>query len=64
MNARQQVKNGAIGKPGVIRLKRGVPYPPEDNSWYADETKSGGLFVDLGIHDIDWLIGHLVMSNV
>lgn len=54
-NAKQQVKKGAIGKPGVIRLKRGVPHPPKENSWYSDDSKSGGLFLDLGIHDIDWL---------
>ena len=54
-NARNQILNGAIGKPGVIRMVRGVPYP-DQSSWYADESKSGGLFVDLGIHDLDWLL--------
>ncbi|MCJ8008264.1 Gfo/Idh/MocA family protein [Lederbergia wuyishanensis] len=55
VNAREQVKNGAIGKPGVMRLSRGVPYPAKD-SWYTDESKSGGLFMDLGVHDLDWVL--------
>jgi len=56
MKARKQILEGAIGKPGVIRMKRGVPHPSFNSSWYADEKKSGGLFVDLGIHDFDWLL--------
>ncbi|MBS4220422.1 Gfo/Idh/MocA family oxidoreductase [Bacillus sp. FJAT-49711] len=55
VDARNQVKNGAIGNPGVIRMSRGVPHPAAD-SWYSDESKSGGLFVDLGVHDLDWLL--------
>ncbi|MBS4179353.1 Gfo/Idh/MocA family protein [Lederbergia citrea] len=55
-NARQQILDGSIGKPGVIRMKRGVPHPPNGDSWYADEARSGGLFLDLGIHDLDWLL--------
>ncbi|MBS4197412.1 Gfo/Idh/MocA family protein [Lederbergia citri] len=54
-NARVQVKNGAIGNPGVMRLSRGVPHPAKD-SWYTDESKSGGLFMDLGVHDLDWVL--------
>lgn len=56
VNARKQVKNGAIGKPGVIRLSRGTPLPGGKGSWYTNPTKSGGMILDLGIHDIDWLI--------
>ncbi|MFC5464943.1 Gfo/Idh/MocA family protein [Lederbergia graminis] len=54
-NARNQIHNGAIGTPGVIRMSRGVPYP-QVNSWYTDDSKSGGLFLDLGVHEFDWLI--------
>ncbi|GIN74645.1 dehydrogenase [Bacillus sp. J14TS2] len=53
-NAREQVKNGKIGQPGVIRLTRGVPFP-SGREWYADEEQSGGLFLDLGSHEFDWL---------
>jgi predicted dehydrogenase len=44
-DARNQVCNGDIGKPGVIRLSSGMPHP-------------GGqidIFTGLGIPDFDWL---------
>jgi predicted dehydrogenase len=56
VNAHRQVKNGVIGKPGVIRLSRGTPFPTGKEAWYADSNKSGGIILDLGIHDFDWLI--------
>ena len=55
VNAQDQVKNGAIGRPGVIRMSRGVPYPSKDREWYTDEQRSGGLFLDLGIHEFEWI---------
>ncbi|WP_052737718.1 Gfo/Idh/MocA family protein [Bacillus sp. SA1-12] len=55
IHAREQVKNGAIGNPGVVRLSRGGPYPKGIDAWYKDEAKSGGVMLDLGIHDFDWL---------
>ncbi|MDR0140110.1 Gfo/Idh/MocA family oxidoreductase [Metabacillus idriensis] len=53
--ARQQVLNGAIGNHGVMRLSRVGPYPKGRDDWYRDESKSGGVLLDLGIHDFDWL---------
>lgn len=49
-----------LGTLGVLRLKR-VSYPPQvlDN-WFADPARSGGMLVDLMIHDLDyarWLAG-------
>lgn len=52
--ARHLIKEGLIGKPGMIRLERGATRPL--TSWYSDYEKSGGLFLDLGIHDLDWLL--------
>jgi predicted dehydrogenase len=59
--AKEMVAAGRIGNPGVLRLKR-VSYvpqkPPED--WYFNEALSGGMVVDLMIHDFDyarWLAG-------
>lgn len=54
-NAKEQVENGAIGRPGVIRMSRGVPYPSANREWYTDEQRSGGLFLDLGVHEFDWI---------
>ncbi len=55
-SAKQLVAAGRIGKPGVLRLKR-VSYvpqkPPED--WYFNEAISGGMVVDLMIHDFDYV---------
>jgi predicted dehydrogenase len=56
VSAREQVLNGVIGNPGVVQLSRKVPYPQGKELWYQDEEKSGGIVLDLGIHDIDWLI--------
>jgi predicted dehydrogenase len=61
--AREQVANGQIGNLGVLRLKR-VSYVPQKSldNWYFDRTLSGGMVVDLMIHDFDysrWLAGEV-----
>lgn len=61
--SRELVTKGQIGKVGVIRLKR-VSYAPQKplDNWYADELRSGGMVVDLMIHDFDyarWLGGEV-----
>lgn len=58
--AARTVRAGELGALGVLRLKR-VSYPPQvlDN-WFADPARSGGMLVDLMIHDLDyarWLAG-------
>jgi predicted dehydrogenase len=55
------IANGQIGKVGVVRLHRGSyrPKKPAGN-WFLDETKSGGILMDLMIHDYDyarWIAG-------
>ena len=61
--ARSVVAEGQIGKPGVIRLHRGSyrPKKPAGN-WFLDEVKSGGILMDLMIHDYDyarWVAGEV-----
>jgi myo-inositol 2-dehydrogenase / D-chiro-inositol 1-dehydrogenase len=61
--ARSAVTEGQIGKPGVIRLHRGSyrPKKPAGN-WFLDEEKSGGILMDLMIHDYDyarWVAGEV-----
>jgi predicted dehydrogenase len=61
--AHSAVMDGQIGKPGVIRLHRGSyrPKKPAGN-WFLDEVKSGGILMDLMIHDYDyarWVAGEV-----
>jgi predicted dehydrogenase len=61
--AKATVDSGKIGKPGVIRLSRGSfrPKKPVGN-WFLDEAKSGGILMDLMIHDFDyarWIAGEV-----
>jgi predicted dehydrogenase len=61
--ARHQVKSGEIGNPAVLRLTRGTfqPKKTEDN-WFVDFEKSGGMMLDLMIHDLDyarWVAGEV-----
>lgn len=61
--AHSAVAEGQIGKLGVIRLHRGSyrPKKPSGN-WFLDEVKSGGILMDLMIHDYDyarWVAGEV-----
>lgn len=61
--AKTSVEDGQIGRPGILRLSRGSyrPKKPVDN-WFLDEGKSGGILMDLMIHDFDyarWVAGEV-----
>lgn len=53
--ARELVLNGKIGDIGVVRTRRGGDFPAGWKNWYSDQTKSGGVILDLIIHDFDFL---------
>jgi UDP-N-acetylglucosamine 3-dehydrogenase len=57
VRAREVVASGAIGKPGVIRTYRGGPYPRPAGvaSFYDDFAQSGGVILDVSIHDLDYV---------
>ncbi len=62
--AKRQVDAGQIGDVAVLRLKRNVfrPRKAQDN-WFLDDEKSGGMILDLMIHDFDyarWVAGEVV----
>jgi myo-inositol 2-dehydrogenase/D-chiro-inositol 1-dehydrogenase len=60
--ARQAVLDGEVGEPIELRLYRGGAAPGWA-SWFRDPTRSGGVLLDLGIHDIDfarWVAGDVV----
>lgn len=53
--AKQSVEMGRIGKPAAVRTRRGGAMPRAWDDWYGDFKRSGGLVLDLIIHDFDWL---------
>lgn len=53
--AKQLVERGRVGEIAVARANRGGPFPTGRDDWYADYTKSGGVVLDLMIHDFDFL---------
>ena len=69
--AKQVLDSGAIGAPGVIRTVRSGSFPDSGSGWrkglaitsyYADFAQSGGVLLDLCIHDIDyqrWCFGEI-----
>lgn len=57
---RDSVKAGDIGSIGTIRMVRGVTFPLPNDAWRGDFAKSGGVLLDVGIHDldfVDWAFG-------
>ena len=61
--AKAAVDRGDIGKVAVVRLTRASFRPGADDSWFHDHDKSGGMMLDLMIHDFDyarWVAGEVV----
>lgn len=54
-NISRQILEGVIGEVGVVHTKRIVGHPGRGSSWYNDSAKSGGVIMDLMIHDIDFV---------
>ena len=52
---KQMVDAGDLGTVGVARASRRSPFLTGWNDWYADWRMSGGVLVDLIIHDFDFL---------
>ncbi len=64
--AKATIDTGAIGTPGVIRTMRAGSYPKDGSEFsapfYNDFARSGGVALDLAIHDIDyhrWVAGEV-----
>jgi len=53
--AHDQVQAGAVGVVACVRTRRGGPFPRAWNNWYGKQALSGGVILDLTIHDFDWL---------
>jgi myo-inositol 2-dehydrogenase / D-chiro-inositol 1-dehydrogenase len=55
------VEDGVIGRPAVLRFSRGGSGPTTD--WFFDDAESGGIILDLIIHDLDqarWIAGEVI----
>jgi predicted dehydrogenase len=52
--AAERVASGSLGRVGTQRFER-LSYRPKKSAgnWFLDESKSGGIILDLMIHDID-----------
>lgn len=55
MKAKELIDKGMVGEISSIRAWRGGP-APEWSPWFMDREKSGGVVVDLAVHDVDYAI--------
>ena len=58
--AKELLDAGALGRPAVATLTRGTLSVGAARGWYLDATKSGGVVLDLMLHDLDtvrWWFG-------
>lgn len=46
---------GEVGTPASCRMRRGGRCPMGSEGWFRDLEQSGGVILDLAIHDYDWL---------
>lgn len=53
--AHRLVKQGQVGTPAAVRMRRGGKAPVGSDRWFEDAGKSGGVILDLAIHELDWL---------
>jgi UDP-N-acetylglucosamine 3-dehydrogenase len=63
-NAKRLVDAGKVGKPAVVRVRRGGGFPTwGEGDWFNDFAQSGGVIFDLLVHEIDflqWTFGPIV----
>jgi UDP-N-acetylglucosamine 3-dehydrogenase len=52
---KEKIEAGDLGTVGVVRTSRRSPFLLGWNDWYADWRMSGGVLLDLVIHDFDFL---------
>ncbi|WP_053375098.1 Gfo/Idh/MocA family protein [Paenibacillus sp. FJAT-27812] len=55
VSLKQSLDSGAIGRACVAHASRAGSHPGDAKPWYKDRARSGGVIVDLMIHDLDFL---------
>ncbi|SFR67091.1 Predicted dehydrogenase [Halogeometricum rufum] len=63
VEAKRRIDAGEIGAPGTMTTER-LSSPPRygTNSWFGDKEQSGGVLLDMAIHDFDylrWVVGEV-----
>jgi predicted dehydrogenase len=54
--AKRMIDGGGVGEPAAIRCARVSSHPRGSvSNWYADPGQSGGVILDMIIHDFDWM---------
>jgi UDP-N-acetylglucosamine 3-dehydrogenase len=64
VRAKQLIDQGAIGRPGMVRLLRAAGHPAvsEARAWFKSAANTGGCMLEGGVHDLDfarWAIGEV-----
>jgi len=50
------VKGGVVGQVALVRMSRAASFPHGSDDWHNQLDLSGGVTLDMGIHDLDWLL--------
>lgn len=62
MKIKELIDHGAVGTPAVVRASRSVSVASGWENWYSNYDLSGGLILELMIHDFDvlrWYFGEV-----
>jgi predicted dehydrogenase len=54
--ANELIRQGRIGRPASVRISRTGRAPVGSDAWFQNDSRSGGVLLDLAVHDIDWLL--------
>lgn len=55
-SAHNAIVSGKIGRPATVRTRRGGRAPKGSDLWFQDHSRSGGILLDLSVHDFDWML--------
>lgn len=53
--AAQVISEGSLGRIATLRTRRGGLFPKGSDGWFRDFRRSGGVLLDLCMHDFDWM---------